>query len=405
MPNPDRNAIEKLASLETLELEIAKLVAGGDGLGFFEGIPVFVPRSASGDRLRVRLTERRRDYARGEIEELLVPGPGRVTPRCRHFDDCGGCDLQHLDYRVQVAGKVEAAAETLQRIGGIKLPENVRVVYGDPWAYRLRTTLHRDRASDTEGGPPAQVGYHAARSDRLVPVEECPILAPKLEAVVHGLPESLAEIQGRRIDLAVGDEGRVTSAPAGNSGLGGAVEVQVGDYEYQFDARCFFQTHRGLLGDLVDVVIGGPTADETTESAVELFAGVGLFTLPLAARFRRVTAVDSDRIATRYLKANARRNGVGNVEVITQSVDTWIPKLPACGRLVVDPPRSGLSPYARSVIRRTQIPHLTYVSCHPAALARDLAALKDRRLDEVVFLDLFPQTGHLEIVVQATLAA
>lgn len=400
MPKPDRNVIARLAELETVELEITKLVAGGDGLGFFDGIPIFVPRSAPGDRLRVRLTERRPDYARGEIEELLAPGPDRVEPRCRHFVDCGGCDLQHLGYEAQVRAKVEAAAETLVRIGGIRLPEdNIRVVRGDAWAYRLRTTLHRDPAEDEDSSATAPVGYRAARSHDLVAVEECPILAPELEDVVHRLPESLAGQPGRRLDLAVGDAGRISHAPTGDTAPGGPVAVRVGELEYEFDARCFFQAHRGLLGELVEAVLGEDPGDSSSK-AVDLYAGVGLFTLPLAKRYDEVTAVERDRIATRYLKANARRNQLDGIEVVTQAVETWIRDLPACDRLIVDPPRAGLSPYMRNVIQRRQIPWLTYVSCHPAALARDLAGLKQYSIQEVVFLDMFPQTGHLEMVVQ-----
>lgn len=400
MPKPDRNAIARLAELDTVDLEIAKLVSGGDGLGFFDGIPIFVPRSAPGDRLHVRLTERKPGYARAEIVDILEPGPDRVEPRCRHFADCGGCDLQHLDYEAQVRGKVEAAAETLVRIGGIRLPEdNVRVVLGDSWGYRLRTTLHRDSA-EGEDATTAPVGYRAARSHDLVPVEECPILGPALEDVVRGLPQSLAGQPGRRLDLAVGDQGRISHAPTGDDAPGGPVEVKVGEFRIQFDARCFFQAHRGLLDKLVEAVLGDDPG-VAGGTAVDLYAGVGLFTLPLAKRYAQVTAVDSDRIATRYLKSNCRRNAVDNVAVVTQAVETWIRDLPSSDRLIVDPPRSGLSPYMRNVVHRARIPHLTYVSCHAAAMARDLAAFREYSIEEIVFLDLFPQTGHLEIVVQA----
>ena len=417
MPEPRLPAAEKIAALELLDLDIVKLVAGGDGIGFVDGIPVFVPRSAPGDRLTVRISRRYSGYARADIVDVLKPGPGRIEPRCQHFAACGGCDLQHLEYEAQVRAKVEAAVETLRRIGGIKLPDNSRIVRGDAWHYRLRTTLHRDLAvedspepGETQPEEPAAhpdlttghepVGYLAAGSHDLVPVEECPILAPELEAVVKGLPESLAAQPGKRLDLAVGDEGRVTHAPPGPDQPGGAVQVVVGGFTYQFDARCFFQTHRGLLDDLVKTVMGDEVSAKEGRVAVDLYSGVGLFSLPLARRYEKVLAVESDRIATRYLKANARRNDLDNVQVETQAVETWMPRLPACDRLIVDPPRAGLSPYMRSIINRVEVPWLTYVSCHPAALARDLAALKHYEIGEIVFLDLFPQTGHLEMVVQ-----
>ncbi len=402
---PLRQLVSDDGILEDLKIE--KLVAGGDGLGFAAGVPVFVPRSAPGDRLRVRIAELRRDYARAEIAEIVESGRDRIAPRCRHYQSCGGCDLQHLDYRAQVRAKVEACAETLKRLGRRDLPAKVRVVAGDPWHYRLRTTLHRSRA-DSELKA-TDVGYLAAGSHDVVAVGECPVLVPELENIVRLLPESLVEHPSRRIDLAAGDGGAVTSSPPGGNVDSGAITVAVGDFEYEFDARCFFQTHRGLLSDLVEAVVPARRGSETNrehESVVELYAGVGLFTLPLARGGSKVMAVEGDRIAGRYLRRNARRNKVDNVEVVSQAVETWISNLSssegeACGRIVVDPPRRGLPVEVRRAINRAAIPEMTYVSCHPATLARDLLAFSTYEIEEIIFLDLFPQTGHIETVVHA----
>jgi 23S rRNA (uracil1939-C5)-methyltransferase len=181
----------------------------------------------------------------------------------------------------------------------------------------------------------------------------------------------------------------------------GAVTTRVGEFEYSHDAGCFFQGHRGLLPRLVEAVLGDPDAGGG-ELAVDLYAGVGLFTLPLARRFERVVAVEGDRLAARYGKINARRNRANNVAVVHRAVESWVRELPeVCDRVVVDPPRTGLAPAVTAALTGRPPRAVTYVSCHPAALARDLVLLAPTfEVREVILVDLFPQTGHIEAVVR-----
>lgn len=392
--HPRPSAADRLSSLESVDITVDQLVAGGDGLGRFEGIPIFVPRSAPGDRLRVRLTERKSGYGRGEILEILSPGPGRRKPPCAHFDDCGGCDLQHLEDAQQTKLKVEALRDTLTRLGGLRELPTIRIRASQPWAYRLRTQLH------IEGkGRDLQIGYRARGSHRLVPVEACPILVPGLQQLLPTLPSILEKTKApRRLDLAVGDGGAVSSAPVVEGLSHGEVIVSEGDYSYAFDARCFFQGHRGLLPALLEEAVGPWTGD----NAFDLYAGVGLFSLPLAKRYQSVVSVEGDRLASRYGRTNARRNRLSNIEVQAKSVEGWIQHLPeGAARVLLDPPRAGLSPKVRVAILKQRPQRLTYVSCHPATLARDLRSLtRGFRLTHLSALDLFPQTGHLEAVAQ-----
>lgn len=384
---------ERLVSVDELEGTVEKLVAGGDGLIRFEGIPIFVPRSAPGDRLRVRITERRPDYGRAEIVEIVEPGPGRREPPCPYFVRCGGCDLQHLEDDLQVELKVAAARETLQRIGGVEWPAEVEVIAGAPWAYRLRTQLH----TESDAGE-TRVGYFERGSHELVAVESCPILVPELEELLPGLPASLGPEPPRRLDLAAGAGGAVTAAPVTGDLPHGPVQLTVGEHTYGFDARVFFQAHRELLPRLVEVAVG----EWSGERAIDLYAGVGLFALPLARRYRSVTAVEVDAAAGRLARNNARRNRVENLELVTSAVESWIERLPEeSERLLVDPPRAGLPSTIRRALLRRPPRRLTYVSCHVATLARDLRALERvLRLESLTLLDLFPQSGHLEIVAQ-----
>jgi 23S rRNA (uracil1939-C5)-methyltransferase len=409
-------------------------------------VTLFVPRAAPGDRLRVRLVERHPDYGRAEIVEVLAPGPGRRSARSRGRAG-GGCQLQHIEDHLQSRLKAEATVETLARLGGIELAAPPEVLTAGHWAYRLRTQLHTRRreagpGAESAGGGTAgegtagvEVGYFERGSNDLVPIEACPILVPELEALLPGLPSLLAEKTPRRLDLAAGgaagtgltsasdtaaadgapgtrapakrpggEPGAVTAAPIVDGLPHGEVEMLLplpdhgGPFTYAYDARCFFQAHRDLVVDLAARAVG-PWQGEL---ACDLYAGVGLFSVPLARRYARVLAVEGDAVAARYARLNARRNRAMGVDVVLQAVETWIGELPeGLDRLVVDPPRGGLSKRVRDVILERPPARLTYVSCHAATLARDLRhLLAAYTLESVVLLDMFPQSGHMEAVVQ-----
>jgi 23S rRNA (uracil1939-C5)-methyltransferase len=380
-------------------VQIEKLVAGGEGLARFEGVPIFVPRAAPGDLLHVRIVERRPDYGRAEILEILSPGPDRRPDPVPELSRSGICDLQHLNDGAQSRLKAQAVRETLEHIGRLAVPADAPVITGDPWGYRMRTQLHTE--VDTVAGG-VRVGYHARGTNEVIPVTRCPILVPELEALLAQLPAVLGADAPRRLDLASGDDGAVTVAPVVEGLPHGEVSSRVGDFVYAYDARCFFQGHRGLLPKLVATTVGSWEG----ELAIDLYAGVGLFSLPLGRLYKRVIAVESDQIGSRYARLNVRRNKLPNVELVNKAVESWLPALPLeLDRLVVDPPRGGLSPRVRDVVMDRRPARLTYVSCHPAALARDLRQLQEAyRIESIVFFDMFPQTGHMETVVQLAAA-
>ena len=201
---PSNHAAEvarKLARLDEVEVTVEKLVAGGEGLARVDGVPLFIPLSAPGDRLRVRVVERHPDYGRAHIVGILEPGPGRRAAPCPHFERCGGCDLQHLDDERQSLLKAQAALETLRRLGRLERLPEARLVRGRSWGYRLRAQVRTEPAGDR-----VLVGYFERGSHTLVPIRVCPILLPELEATVTGLGQVLGADAPRRLDLAVGDD-------------------------------------------------------------------------------------------------------------------------------------------------------------------------------------------------------
>ncbi|HSK80994.1 MAG TPA: TRAM domain-containing protein, partial [Thermoanaerobaculia bacterium] len=388
----------RLAGVEEITVRVEKLVAGGEGLARFEDVPVFVPRAAPGDLLRVRIVERRPDYGRAEIVEILEPGPDRRPDPYPELSRTGICDLQHLDDYTQSRLKAEAVRETLRRLGKVELPADVELITGDPWGYRIRTQVHTE-IDPVAGG--VRVGYLARGTNNLIPVSRCPLLVPELEALLADLPQHLGADAPWRLDLAAGDDGAVTVAPVVPGLPQGEVTTRVGDFIYSYDARSFFQGHRGLLPRLVERTVGPWTG----AMAVDLYAGVGLFALPLSRLYDKVVAVEADQIGSRYGRLNVRRNKAANVEVVQQVVESWVPGLPeGVDRVVVDPPRAGLDFAVRKALLARRPKRITYVSCHAAALARDLRILDVAyRLSSVTFVDLFPQTGHMETIVQLEL--
>lgn len=389
----------RLAELDELEVRIEQLVSGGEGLARFEGIPIFVPMSVPGDRLKVRLTERKPNYGRAMIVEVLEPGEGRREPPCPHFADCGGCDLQHIEDALQPVLKAAATRETLRRLGGVELPEDGRIVTGEPWGYRLRTQVH---AQVDESG--AKVGYRRRKSHELVPVDSCRVCAPELEAALLGMAPHLAPTSPRRINMALGDGGAITVSPVIEGLPHGEVRMAIGGFEYAYDARCFFQGNRDLVGELIETVVG----DWEGDLAYDLYGGVGLFALPLAQRYQRVMLIEGEGVAARYARINARRNSLAErIDIEHRAVESWLGRLPVgAQRVIVDPPRTGLSSRARRQLMERRPQRLTYVACNPAVLARDLADLKKLyTVEDLVQFDLFPQTAQMEAVVQLVLRA
>ena len=387
---------------------------GGDGLARWRDLPIFVPRAAPGDVVDARITERRPSYARAEIVRVVAPGPLRREPPCPFYADCGGCQLQHIADEAQLGLKVAAAMETLRRLGGIDPTQLARCHVGESvvdrqWSYRLRAQVHVEQ--DEKGS--IGVGFRRRRSHDLVRVDRCPVLAPALEARLADLPRLLDEAaqagQARpgRLSLAtdgLDEDSAVVAAPPLGELPGGELEIELLGRRLTYDARCFFQAHGGLLEALARSAVGAFEG----ETAVDLYAGVGFFTLGLADRYGSVTAVEGESMAARYARNNLRVNGLRHCQVERAAVESWVDGRtggeglqPGLDRVLVDPPRVGLSWNVRRALLRAAPARLTYVSCDPATLARDLGELtRDFDLESITFFDIFPQTAHLETVVQ-----
>ncbi len=391
-------------------MTIERIVGEGRGIGFAGGRTIFVPLTAPGDRVRARTTRQKGGVVWGTIEEIIEPSPQRIEPGCPYFGVCGGCDLQQLGYADQLTAKAGIIADSLRRIARIERDTPVPMT-GAPdrdWHYRSRAEWQIDHVTGA-------VGYFAQGSHRVVDVERCPISSPDLNALLTTLrddraagivPKAAREYRGVTGDLGSTLEPTATQRSR-------EVSRTVLDDTFRYSAECFFQANIPMTEEVVRYVdaLAIGIADAATGSpgiAVDLYCGVGLFTLPLARRFPRVIGVESHRAAAGYATQNLETAGIGNARVANAPVERWLASdhspLGRVGLVLFDPPRTGAGAETIAGILRLRSANVIAVSCDPATFARDLRGLLDGgyTLADIHAFDLFPQTHHVEIVAHLT---
>jgi 23S rRNA (uracil1939-C5)-methyltransferase len=349
---------------ETIEVTIEKVIFGGDGLARIPpGVVIFVPFAAEGDRVRVRLVERKAQHGRGEIVAMLQPGPARENPPCPYYAKCGGCRYQHVTYAEELRYKENQVREAFTRVG--KLPDAPILpilAAPNPYGYRNRITVH------AESG---QIGFRGVNGRDLVDIRECLLARPEVNAQLSRL--------------------RAGHPAEGHSSLRDATVPPSGFFQANHDLR---ETLRGLIAKALP---------DKGKTLIEGYCGGGFFTEAVAGRFERVLAVDNDPRTLR----DAHRLGLGHVEwreadaafVLPEDLRALTPAAASETSVLVDPPREGLPVRVTEALCLDPVAHLAYVSCDPATLARDARMLsKTYRLVSVQPIDLFPRTAQIECV-------
>ena len=383
---------------EELEVEVERILPGGLGLAHAGGKTVFVSLAAPGDRLRVRVDRRQGDVLFASIREILAPSPVRVEPPCPYFGRCGGCDFQQLTYEAQLAAKAEIIRDCLHRIARLEnVPEIVVAASPNNWRYRMRATWQIDEEQRA-------IGYYERASRRVCDVADCAILVPELQATLeqvrttewYQFPPGL-----KHLDVVAG-EGGISLSPEFAEFYTNELTLTVRGEVYQYNAEAFFQVNPSLLEPLLDFAL----RDASGETVTDLYCGVGLFTLPLARQFKKVVAVESNPVATRFARRNVQRAGLTNVRVVTANVTDWFrndsTQAGPTDFVLLDPPRAGAESAVIKGIIDLGPTEISYVSCDPATLARDLKKLiaGGYAIESIAGFDLFPQTHHVETVVR-----
>jgi 23S rRNA (uracil1939-C5)-methyltransferase len=420
-----------------IEVRAEKLVYGPDALGHFDNRAVFVPFLLPGELARVRPIEQKKKFIRGRVELILEPSPERIAAPCPHFGVCGGCNYQHLEYGAQVRAKAEILRETLGRIGHIRWEGPIDTRSFPQFYYRNRAQWK----IRTVGGR-ARIGYFEAGSQTLCPVGACPILSPLLERTllriaelldagdtlkdvdefeafadaadrklllncsVSRLPQSRALADALRGALPEIESLLFVEPSEGKMSLDGSghLTYAVGKHGYRVGHLSFFQVNRFALDAVVSLVCG----DRRGKLALDLYAGVGLFSRPLAGQFERVIAVESNPAAARDLEFNLHESGGASPTSRLSTAEAFLERWHEEPDLVVlDPPRAGVAETAIRQLRKLHPREIVYLSCDPATLARDLAVLTAQdengarfEMRDIYLIDIFPQTYHMEALVR-----
>jgi len=435
-----------------VELEVTGLAFGGAAIAKVDGLVVFVENALPGDRVAATVYRRKRQYAEAHAKAILRPSPARVAPRCVHVPICGGCRFQDFDYAEQLRHKERQVEEALAHLGG--LAATVRPVIPAPSLFHYRNKmefsfgrdeagtltlgLHRrgffDRPFDlafchiarpvaseivaetrdwarAEGLEPYDTRRHTGLL-RFLAVREgirtgqvmvnlvaseahasFPAFAERIVGRFPSVASVVLNLTRRKAQVAVGEEERVL---AGTD----RIEERLGGLDFEISSGSFFQTNTEQGERLLDTALEG-LALAGGERVLDVYAGTGTFTLPIARRAREVLGIESSEAAVRDAHRNAARNHIENARfLLAEAADGLGGDLGPIDAVLVDPPRAGLQP---SVVRRLigiDAPRLVYVSCNPATLGRDLAMLCESRyaLSWVRPVDMFPHTPHIECV-------
>jgi 23S rRNA (uracil1939-C5)-methyltransferase len=425
-----------------MKLQIEKSIYGGAGLARHEGKAVFVPFTLPGESVEAEIQRSKPSYAEAQLAQILTPSPHRTQPPCPYYGACGGCHYQHATYEEQLRIKTAILGESLRRARIAEIPA-IETISANPFGYRNRIRLHIRQK-------PFALGYLRSHSHTVLPISECPIAAPSLVQAMQLLQSECASLLSgwaREVELftepSTGQILISIYAPAGTKAIprklnhlwqslqtalpnaaGCAAFIlpngkgfptlvahegadrliyTAAGHPYRVSFGSFFQTNQFLLERMIAEVC----SQHTGNLAWDLYAGVGLFASQLAKNFAHVVAVEAAPASVTDLRTNLPNQHIAaktTLQFLRKAANDPASTTPDC--IVLDPPRAGLGTEAAKLLANIRAPHVTYVSCDPATLSRDLFSLLESgyRLRKLQLIDQFPQTFHLETIAHLSLA-
>ncbi|HFZ8995480.1 TPA: 23S rRNA (uracil(1939)-C(5))-methyltransferase RlmD [Citrobacter freundii] len=422
------SAKRRVTTRQIITVTVNDLDPFGQGVARHNGKALFVPGLLPEEKAEVNITEDKKQFARGQVKRRLETSPERETPRCPHFGVCGGCQQQHASIELQQRSKSAALARLMKC-------DVSEVIADKPWGYRRRARLSLQYLPKTEQ---LQMGFRKASSSDIVDITRCPVLVPQLEALLPALRVCLQTLQGKRhlghIELVQAGNGTLMvlrhTAPlsaadreklerfshsegltlflAPESEILEPVNGQTPWYESNglrlaFSPRDFIQVNDGVNQKMVARALEWLDV-QPTDRVLDLFCGMGNFTLPLATRAASVVGVEGVPALVEKGRENARQNGLNNVTFFHENLEEDVTKQGwaqnGFDKILLDPARAGAAGVMQHIIKLKPI-RIVYVSCNPATLARDSEMLLKAgyQIQRLAMLDMFPHTGHLESMV------
>ncbi|MEX0952957.1 MAG: class I SAM-dependent RNA methyltransferase [Nitriliruptoraceae bacterium] len=422
--DPDAGTVDSpdIRDVDVHDLTVDGFTHGGEGVARLDGKAVFVPGTIPGEQVRIRIVDDRKRWARGELVEVRQASPDRVVPPCPYVGACGGCDLQHIEVDAQRRLKTRVVREQLQRIGRIvDPPVDGCLAVGESTGYRHHAQLHAD--------PDGRLGFRRVSSHDVIAIDRCLVLTDDAQRLVDQVGDGTG---AQRLVVRVAAEGRAAVLTPGESGLDlpdgdfdllleqpdgrtiairgeGELSETIAGQTLRFAADAFFQVSPAGAEAIVAQVLDA-LGDLEGALVWDLYAGVGLLSLPIAAAGADVVAVESNRSAARLAERNADEANLpvdvlhADVAEVTAKAVAGEDGLEAPDLVVLDPPRAGAEARVLDDLARLVPQRIIYVACDVAALARDTARLTEHgyRLTRAVPLDLFPMTHHVEVVATFT---
>jgi 23S rRNA (uracil1939-C5)-methyltransferase len=383
---------------DVYKLRLEGIAPGGDALGRLEGKPVFVESGAPCETVCCRIIQEHNTWARAELLEIIEPSPARVNSACVFYTQCGGCNLQHIDYEAQLAAKTAILKDSFLRIGGLQPPE-LKIVPSPQWEYRNRMQFHCLRQK-AKGVDIHQYALMGRKSGELIEINDCPVAAAEIRELLKAPKGKKGE--GNKLPVPV-EKDRFTVFSKDDVLLseGGRQKgkIMLLDKEIFLDAGIFFQSNCFMLEKLITELRVIAAGADTNMPMADLYCGVGTFAFFLKEMFPMIILAEENKAAVSLARENLRGT---NAEFFAVRDTNWhhdfLRRKNAFGFAVVDPPRAGLSPKTAEALAQAGPPILAYVSCDAASLSRDSKILTKGgyKIKKLVFFDFYPQTAHIE---------
>ncbi len=392
---------------DEIKVAIESIAFGGDGVARHGNYVLFVPDVIPGEQVMVRVSAAKKSFGRALPLEILAPSPDRTEPRCAVYGTCGGCQYQHVSYARSLEFKEGQIREVMLRIGGLEVEEACAPIVPSPEAfgYRNSVSLRLRRAGDEW-----QAGYTGRDNKTFVPVSCCPLAADEVNHEIENIGSGIRRLEStdkiRGITVR-GDGERTLLCPRYVRPLRFTSEARLcylhEHLGFYYGCSSFFQVNHHVIPALLDLVKEGLNP-KSGQTLLDLYAGVGLFSIALAEEYSQVVGVEVGQEAVECFEENLRENAIENVTVVRAAVEDSIrsglrelEKQPVS--VLADPPREGMKPEVARALNEGPVERLVYVSCDPATLARDLKLLGTAfTLKKLTPLDMFPQTKHIEAV-------